>query len=1093
MNRQFRQRLLTSTLFVGVSLIAAPAYAQYPAQTPSPPDNSATPQNPETTTPPEGQTTIPSTSAEGETVETTSDIIITGSRIPQPNLTSASPVTVLTAQEVKLQGTTRTEDLINSLPQAFAAQGSNISNGATGTATVNLRGLGSSRTLVLVNGRRLMPGDPRSPVPDLNFIPAPLIKRVDVLTGGASSVYGADAVSGVVNFIIDTNFRGLRIDAQSSVFMHENGTKSDIIEANEARGFRPPTGYSVNGGAQDIALAFGAGFDDNRGNITTYATYRRQRPVLQSTRDYSFCALAALPQSAPRANNDIDELDRRFNCGGSATSANGTFFTNVGTFQVEGDQFVAGNTPFNFGPFNFFQRPDERYTLGGFAEYEISEGFKPYLEAMFMDDRSLAQIAPSGNFFATDSINCDNPLLSAQQSGIICQGAVFDPTDATVTDGDFNSNFGNLVGQSPIFGDDPDGDGPLEAPLIGFTDPTTFTGPTGDFLRGIAYTGRRNVEGGGRQDDLRHTAYRLVGGIRGDFSRGLSYDAYYQYGTTLLSQVYLNDFSIRRLTQASDAVTDPATGLPVCRGTLTGTADAGCVPFNIFSEGGVTQDQLNFLQTPGFANGNVRESVANFNVTLQGAEYGLQLPWANRGIGVNVGGEYRKESLDFDTDTAFSTGDLAGQGGPTIGVSGDFDVRELFTEVELPIVNDSFFHEFSIQAGYRYSDYKVGGGGNFDTHTYKLAAELAPVRDVRLRASYNRAVRAPNVVELFSAQSIGLGLNADPCAGEAEGGLVNGLTQAQCALTGVSAAQFGRIRDNPANQFNSFGGGNPDLEPEKADSYTAGIVLQPRFIPGLAVTVDYFDIRLKNAIGVIGADTIVSQCLATGDPFFCDRINRAPGSGSLFLGDNGFVTDINTNVGGVSTKGVDVNASYARQIGRLGSLNLSLVGTYLDELVSNPVADTKFDCAGFFGTQCGTPNPEWRHKFRAGFTLPNGIGFSGQWRHFSRVKIDALSNDTDLCPTTGTGDGLTCNPNSTSPSLFPANRRLKAMNYFDIAMQARVSDRFNFRIGANNVFDTEPPIAGSQVIGAGSGNGNTYPQVYDSLGRYLFAGITVDY
>ena len=219
MKLDFRQRLLTTTLLVGASMVASPALAQStPPATPSPPDNAATPSTPDTTGPQEGQSTVPSTNAQGGTVQTSQDIVITGTRIPQPNLTSASPVTVLSAQEVKLQGTTRTEDLINSLPQAFAAQGSNVSNGATGTATVNLRGLGPNRTLVLINGRRLQPGDPTAGgnVADINFIPSSMIKRVDVLTGGASSVYGADAVAGVVNFIMDTNYRGLRIDAQAS-------------------------------------------------------------------------------------------------------------------------------------------------------------------------------------------------------------------------------------------------------------------------------------------------------------------------------------------------------------------------------------------------------------------------------------------------------------------------------------------------------------------------------------------------------------------------------------------------------------------------------------------------------------------------------------------------------------------------------------------------------------------------------------------------------------------------------------------------------------------------------------------------------------
>src|SRR2546423_3629599 len=265
MKSDFRQRLLATTLLVGVGMTAASAAAQTtpaPAATPNPVDNSATPTAPETTTPPEAQTTAPSTNAQGTTVKSTQDIVITGTRIPQPNLTSASPVTVLSSQEIKLQGTTRTEDLINSLPQSFAAQGSNVSNGATGTATVNLRGLGSQRTLVLVNGRRLQPGDPRQgSVADINFIPSSLVKRVDVLTGGASSVYGADAVAGVVNFIMDTNFSGLRIDAQASTFMHNNNSSNkDLIRAYSDplmlgfAGFDPtqpfayPKGLSTNGG-----------------------------------------------------------------------------------------------------------------------------------------------------------------------------------------------------------------------------------------------------------------------------------------------------------------------------------------------------------------------------------------------------------------------------------------------------------------------------------------------------------------------------------------------------------------------------------------------------------------------------------------------------------------------------------------------------------------------------------------------------------------------------------------------------------------------------------------------------------------------------
>src|SRR4051812_2112090 len=365
MKLDFRQRLLTTTLLVGASLVATPAFAQDPAPTtPSPPDNAATPSVPETTTPVEGQTVVPSTSATGENVKSSQDIVITGTRIPQPNLTSASPVTVLSAQEVKLQGTTRTEDLITSLPQAFSAQGSNVSNGATGTATVNLRGLGTARTLVLINGRRLQPGDPTAGgnVPDINFIPSSMIKRVDVLTGGASSVYGADAVAGVVNFIMDTNYRGLRLDGQASAFMHDNRMGDKLLGANEEKGFQPPHGLSTNGGSQDVSAAFGAGFDDNRGSVVAYATYRKQDSVLEATRDYSFCNVSANPAYISAGQS--------WYCGGSSTSAEGRVrvfnpVTGDRLFNghVAGNQLVGGVPLFNFAPYNYFQRPDERYTF----------------------------------------------------------------------------------------------------------------------------------------------------------------------------------------------------------------------------------------------------------------------------------------------------------------------------------------------------------------------------------------------------------------------------------------------------------------------------------------------------------------------------------------------------------------------------------------------------------------------------------------------------------------------------------------------------------------------------------------------------------
>ena len=557
MKLDFRQRLLTTTLLVGASMVATPAFAQ-DAQNPppNPPDNSAMPTNPNTTGPQENAG-VPSTNAQGAPVTGPQEIIVTGSRIPQPNLQTASPVTTVSSQEVKLSGTTRTEDLINSLPQVFADQGSNVSNGSLGIASINLRGLGSKRTMVLVNGKRLVGGDPRVPIPDINFIPVQLVKRVDVLTGGASAVYGADAVAGVVNFIMDNTFTGFRIDAQASVFNHHQHMGDALVRANTTTqtdvfgvpAYRYPHGMVTNGGAQDIAGVFGAAFDDGRGHVQAYATYRTQDPVLKSTRDFSFCALGAFAPQYVAAYGE-------FYCGGSSTSDTGSFRqfnpttgAQVKTRHVVGNQFVPGTTLFNYAPYNYFQRPDERYTLGAFADYEISSAFKPYMEVMFMNDHTDALIAPSGDFSNTRFLNCDNPLMSTQQRTTICG----DPTLLTTVNG--------VVGA-------------------------------------VVTIGRRNVEGGGRDDDLEHTDWRVVGGMKGDIAKGLTYDMSYMYQKSLLAETYFNDFSLTRLTRALDvvsvlggAIVAPGTaGATIeCRSVFNGQ-DTNCVPYNVFQTGGVTPE-----------------------------------------------------------------------------------------------------------------------------------------------------------------------------------------------------------------------------------------------------------------------------------------------------------------------------------------------------------------------------------------------------------------------------------------------------------------------------------------------------------------------
>lgn len=1019
MNTSFMKKTLNASVapvVLGVAMLASPAFAQSAEE-----------------------------GAGGDT------IVVTGSRIPQPNLEGPSPVTTVTTQDIKLQGVTRIEDMLNSLPQVFASQASTISNGATGTATVDLRGLGSSRTLVLVNSRRLMPGDPGSSAADLNAVPEFLVKRVEVLTGGASSTYGADAVAGVVNFIMDREFTGLRAEAQYSFYQHSN--RNDItpplLDARRNAGFSGfgyPAGSVTDGAAINASIGLGTKFAEDRGHLTAYISYRKVNPVLQSNRDYSACTVQ-------NANATV------LQCGGSSTSApgNALIFEDGGTsstfYQIGPNRtLIPGRTRYNFAPTNYYQRPDERYSAGFFADYEISDAIKPYMEFMFMDDRSIAQIAPSGNFGNTLTINCDNPTMSAQALATVCN-----PSNLVT----------GFLGSFPLTSvTNPDS----SASAVNFIDPTTG----GAYNRAFFQLLRRNVEGGPRQADLQHTSYRSTIGVKGDISPVWSYDAYYQYGRTVYAQTYSNEFSLSRLTNAMDVVQGP--NGPICRVTRAG-ADPNCAPYDLFS-GTISPAALNYVAGIGFQRGTVSEQIVSGSVTGLLEDYGIKSPWSDNGVAINIGGEYRRGSLDLKTDQAFSTGDLTGQGAPTLPISGSLSVNEIFGEASVPLVSDSFIKDLTFTTGYRHSSYSVSGAGvdnSFKTNTYKFGLEFAPVSDIRFRAGYNRAVRAPNIQELFATTFVGLAGSSDPCAG-----LPITAADVGCLAQGLRVGQ--RVTGNPAGQYNALLGGNPNLQPETATTKSLGVIFQPSFLERFSMTVDYFDIKVANAIQAFGADAIVNDCANTARALSCALVKRNPVSGSLWLDSSGFTTNLPGNIGGVKTAGVDVNANYSVEVGSAGMVSMNLIGTYLDKYVVDNGLSEVYDCAGLFGSTCGVPAPKWRHKARLSWNLPNGIGLSGQWRYFGPVSIDFTSPSATLA---GNFDAL--------------NARIGAKSYFDLTATFRFADKFRFSVGANNILDSEPPLVGSgradgtrSPCGTGC-NGNTYPAVYDALGRYIHAGISFDF
>ena len=1104
MKTNFRQNLLASTLLVGASALATPAWAQ-DMQTTDP--TASQPTGPVEAAP------TPSVSSEGEDVQQGQDIIVTGSRIPQPNLESAAPVTVVSDQDVKLSGATRIEDVLNQLPSVGAAQASGISNDASGTAEIDLRMMGSKRTLTLVNGRRLMPGDPADSTQagDVNVIPAALVRRVEVLTGGASSVYGADAVAGVVNFIMDTSFEGIRFDGNYSTWWHKQDNPfvgrcqsvsasqqfcagqtigdpvhiRDMLENRRAvigtDQYPLPTGSTFDGRALDGTITIGAGFDDGRGHAVAYFGYRHVKPVLQRDRDFSACTIQNSAAGSPT-------------CGGSATAnpGNALIFTGAGTstFAVLGPGTAVVGAPniFNFAPLNYFQRPDERYIAGAFANYEINSTFEPYLEFMFMDDRTLAQIAPSGDFGNTLTINCDNPLMSAQQRTLICN------PENLIT---------GFIGNFPVAVDAPYNPNPAAPPLLF---PNTVPGGA-DYNRAFFQLLRRNTEGGPRISDLRHQSWRGVLGMRGDLSNVFSYDTYFQYGRTNYTQLYKNEFAISRLTRALDAVTDPATGNVVCRSVLDQT-DLSCVPYDVFGPAGPSAAALNYLNVFGVIQGITSEQLFNANVTGLLGEAGVRTPWAEDGVAINLGLEYRRESLELNPDTAFQTqpsSDLAGQGAPTLPVRGNFRVWEIFAEAQIPIVQNSFIDELSLNVGYRKSFYKTHNdlapagedpSRKYDTDTYKISAEFAPIQDIRLRGTYNRAVRAPNIQELFAAQFVGLGGSNDPCAGFAIT-----ITDFGCRAQGLAVGQT--VTGNPAGQYNSLQGGNPNLTPEKATTKSVGVVLQPRFIPRLAVTVDYWDITLKNAIQGFGADAILAACVAdttslTSVSPACALVHRNP-AGSLWLSSqisngvvNGATIDLPNNEGQIDTSGIDVNVAYSHGAFGLGRLSHSFIGTYLRQFDVDNNLSEPYSCDGYYGPVCsgavvagGAPMPKWRHKMRSTWNTPWGLGLSLQWRHVGKVKAETLQNNN----TVGT------------PTNFDPGLRIKAQNYFDLAATFTLLDRINLRAGINNLLDNDPPlvtsgsgsVGGTNLCPTGPCNGNTFPGTWDALGRYLWVGATIDF
>jgi iron complex outermembrane recepter protein len=582
-------------------------------------------------------------------------------------------------------------------------------------------------------------------------------------------------------------------------------------------------------------------------------------------------------------------------------------------------------------------------------------------------------------------------------------------------------------------------------------------------------------------------------GVKGDFGdpqNAWTYNVYAQHSAVDTAFANLNYLSNSNIQQALNVLPGPG-GKPVCGGpnnplgigplVTPGTPfapNSACVPWNIWTSKGVTAAQIAYLSIPEQAQATSTEYVADGSVTGDLGKYGLKLPTADQGLQLNVGAEWREDAQNFAPDYVSEQGLAAGGGGATAPVAGEFSVSEVFTELRLPLATHQFLaDDLSVEAGYRYSHYS----DTQDTNTWKLGLEWAPIRDIRLRGSYQRAVRAPNIGELYTPSTVGLDGSTDPCSGAAPSASL-----AACERTGVTAAEYGHIAPNPANQYNGLLGGNPQLKPETADTYTVGLVLQPQFVPNLSISVDYFNIDIKDVIGGIGGNTILLGCLAAPGPL-CDLIHRNPANGSLWISTLGYVTDTNVNQGELQTTGVDVKGSYRQPLAGFGSLLLGLEGTYLKNLTITPLeggALGSYDCKGFYGGTCGAGAPSWRSVFNVTWSTPwDALDLTLRWRYLGGLSTEQFSSSPYL---------------KGSPYLplshFPA------YSYFDLTGTFNLYKNVRLELGVNNIADKVPPLAvgadcsTSSLLNSGANcNGNTFPGVYDAMGRYLFAHISAQF
>lgn len=864
-------------------------------------------------------------------------IAITGSRVRSPGVESTSPIFSIGEEDIGYLQQPEFERVIRSLPSTIPADGGNVNNGTAGAATIDLRGLGAQRNLVLLNGRRMVPFNFNGQV-DTSTIPTSLIERIDVITGGASAVYGSDAISGAVNVILKDDFNGVQLDLN-----HQQSAESDGDQSN-------------------ITFTVGSDFADGRGNAVGSVSWMERKPVRLGDRPLGQFGIdsntgaglaefragedAQVPEAGCGGPNAVDFVN-----GSGSTTSIPTRFELIGT-GVNG-QFREDGTlgdecsRFNFNPFNYYQTPARRYTATMMSHYTINDHAEAYASFNFTNTSVEQQVAPSGTFGSQFTLPLYNPLIGNQALQFILDGANDAVASGVLEDGgswnDVNSN--GVV----------DTEDTLEVRLR-----------------------RRTVELGTRSERYDSQIWQILTGFRGQFFGDWNYDVSYQYGEANRTTQRAGYTNVGNLQNALDT-----------RDGTTCAVGGTCVPIDLFGGFGTITDAA-AAYSSAVALQQQKYDQEIIQVIFDGPVDVISLPTATWPLSLSVGYEHRTENGSLSPDECLKeapTSCLGGAGGNLLPIDGGYKVDEFFFEGVLPIFDGYDFAEtMDVEFGFRSSDYDTVG----TTDSWKIGFNWRPIEPVLIRVMQQRANRAPNVGELFSPVTSGLdNATADPCS-VANAGNISDSLRALCVSTGMRAEQVGVVPDIISGQINTFSGSSPTTPPgpEQADTTTAGIVWTPTldWANSFMVSVDYYNIEIEDIIGQFSAQEILDACYLNGNTTECAKIVRIGGD---LTGDAAGVQRFTTNLKFLQAEGVEVGINFNFDTESLGNLAFSAtINKYLTQESQSSDFVPITDCRGFFGTTCD-PISDLRWIQRTTWSYDD-YTVSLLWRHINSVEVEPV-------------------------------------------------------------------------------------------------------